>query len=306
MRNINHTTRSNPVPTQMMIQLSSTEHTGYFKNKDSIYIHYRISEPSQDIQSKGVVLWFHGFTGNSDDLESRTYKEHINREGYVFAALDHQGMGKSGGNRGHVVDYQDFLDDGHTFLNRVKEMYPSMPLFLSGESLGGALSVAFANRYQSNFEGMVLFGSAVKIDEETISPWKYYVLEFFVELLPKLALGSGVDNPEGMTRVREVSHLGKEDPLYFDTCTLSFGKNFLLLQQDAMSHLQDITIPVLLIHGLDDGVIPHTATDDISNGISSIDKTVLKYEGLRHSFYKDPLEEEIFGEIINWMNSKIN
>ena len=76
--------------------------------------------------------------------------EHVNRhshvseyfvqKGFVVFGLDHQGFGRSEGDRAHVEFFQDYADDVKQFITEIiPERYPeleSLPKFIMGHSMG--------------------------------------------------------------------------------------------------------------------------------------------------------------------------
>src|SRR5512133_1209509 len=110
-----------------------------------------------DTTPKAVVHVIHG------------YAEHIERygnvvnellpAGYAVIGNDHRGHGRSGGKRGHVVRFQDFIDDERQFYQDViKARFPGIPYFVLGHSMGSLIAMNYAEQDAADIRGLVLSG----------------------------------------------------------------------------------------------------------------------------------------------------
>lgn len=110
--------------------------------KDGLYLHARRWEPDSGL--KGVVCLVHGFgehTGRYLHVAG-----HLAGAGYALVAFDQRGHGKSGGQRGHAPSYEVMMDDMDLLLDGAHRLYPGLPLFLYGHSMGGNLVLNYALR----------------------------------------------------------------------------------------------------------------------------------------------------------------
>ena len=106
--------------------------SGNFKAPDGKSIYWKGWTP--DNTPKAVVHVIHG------------YAEHIDRygnvvgeflpAGYAVFGTDHRGHGKSEGKRGHVMSFQEFIDDEKQFQREViRTKFPNLPCFVLGHSM---------------------------------------------------------------------------------------------------------------------------------------------------------------------------
>ncbi len=65
--------------------------------------------------------------------------------------MDNRGHGLSGGERGHVNQFDDFMQDITQLIHITQQEYPRLPAFLYGHSLGGILVLNYALRYKLPF-----------------------------------------------------------------------------------------------------------------------------------------------------------
>ena len=101
-------------------------------------------------------------------LLAHGYGEHIGRYTHVAAALqaagavvvgpDHEGHGRSAGQRAVITDFEDVVDDLHAVAQRTAARYAGLPQVVIGHSMGGLIAVRYAQRYGSELAALVLSG----------------------------------------------------------------------------------------------------------------------------------------------------
>ena len=141
-----------------------------FNERDTVYgwIYVPACEP------KGIVQLIHGFGEHS-----RRYFHLIVRlmeAGYIVAADDHVGHGKTAlenntwgdwGNQG----FHTMMEDEHQLKALVSELYPNLPYFLYGHSMGSMIARDFMTKYGEELTGATICGTCgvFPIAEETIA-----------------------------------------------------------------------------------------------------------------------------------------
>ena len=115
------------------------------------------------VKPKGIVQLIHGFGEHS-----RRYLHMIVTfldMGYIVAADDHVGHGKTAMMRNTWGDWGDkgfhtMMEDEHTLTTMVKAMYPGLPYFLFGHSMGSCIARDYISKYGSELAGVTLCGTA--------------------------------------------------------------------------------------------------------------------------------------------------
>lgn len=115
------------------------------------------------VKPKGIVQLIHGFGEHS-----RRYLHMIVTfmdMGYIVAADDHVGHGKTAMMSNTWGDWGDkgfhtMMEDEHTFTTIVKAMYPDLPYFLFGHSMGSFIARDYICKYGSELAGVTICGTA--------------------------------------------------------------------------------------------------------------------------------------------------
>lgn len=112
---------------------------------------------------KGIVQLVHGFGEHS-----RRYFHMIlalNEAGYIVAADDHVGHGKTAYDSGNWSDwgnqgYTTMADDEYQLRKIVQEQYSDLPYFMFGHSMGSMIVRIHAAKYGEGISGLILCGTS--------------------------------------------------------------------------------------------------------------------------------------------------
>lgn len=130
-----------------------------FNEKDTIkaWIYTPIRKP------RGIVQIVHGFGEHS-----RRYLHMIltlNEAGFIVAADDHVGHGKTAYDSGNWTDWGDkgymtMAEDEHKLRKIVEEKFPGLPYFMFGHSMGSMILRGYATKYSDGLSGIILCGTS--------------------------------------------------------------------------------------------------------------------------------------------------
>lgn len=130
-----------------------------FNEKDMVkgWIYTPIREP------QGIVQIVHGFGEHS-----RRYMHMIlalNDAGFIVAADDHVGHGKTAYDSGNWSDwgkkgYMTMAEDEHILRGIVQEKYPYLPYVMFGHSMGSMIARSCAAVYGDDMNGLIICGTS--------------------------------------------------------------------------------------------------------------------------------------------------
>lgn len=112
---------------------------------------------------KGIIQLVHGYHEHSRRYLHMILK--LNEAGFVVAADDHVGHGKTAYVSGNWSDWGDkgymtMVEDEHTFRKIVQEEYPDLPYFMFGHSMGSMIVRCYATVYGEDIDGLILCGTS--------------------------------------------------------------------------------------------------------------------------------------------------
>lgn len=132
---------------------------------------------------RGVVVLYHGLGAHAQYPTVRYAAELLCENGFAVHALDMPGHGESSGVRGLLTSAVAVENIGLAVARHAATAHRSLPLFLMGSSMGGAIALAVSRR-SPGVAGVVLLAPMLMLDN---SLWLRRVLAAAACLAPSLA-----------------------------------------------------------------------------------------------------------------------
>jgi alpha-beta hydrolase superfamily lysophospholipase len=199
---------------------------------------------------KAVILGIHGFGDYRNAWQQPA--EIWARESITTFAYDQRGFGSSP-TRGRWAGTQTLVDDIKTMSGLLRSRYPGVPLYLAGESMGGAL-VLVASDNHLDVDGIILVAAAVR-SRDTLGPVLSAGISFFAHVVPWLPSGPTsidfqlTDNPEVMEKF-------SKDPLVLHNPRMDLAYGLFDAMDAAKAAAPNIGKPYIMVHGLSDRLVP--------------------------------------------------
>jgi len=103
---------------------------------------------------RAVVICVHGLGLNARTFES--FAQKITPKGFAIVALDVRGFGTYTASKGkEKIDFEGSFDDLATVLTGMHSTRPTTPIFILGESMGGAIALQFTAQHQDLVNGLI-------------------------------------------------------------------------------------------------------------------------------------------------------
>jgi alpha-beta hydrolase superfamily lysophospholipase len=161
---------------------------------------------------RAVVVLYHGLGAHAQFPTVRHAAELLSEHGFAVLALDMPGHGASAGERGLLASAGAVEDIGLLVARHAADAHPSLPLFLMGSSMGGAIALAVSRR-SPGVAGVVLLAPMLMLDTPL---WLGYVLALAACLAPSLAaIPSSATSASRQYRDLDRRWECEEDPLSY-------------------------------------------------------------------------------------------
>jgi acylglycerol lipase len=267
-----------------------------FTGGDGLAIFWQAWVPDGAV--RGVVVVAHGFGEHSGRYANLT--DVLVPRGYAVYIPDHRGHGKSAGTRAYIDVYDHLLDDLDVVMKRAAADHPGIPFFLLGHSMGGNIALSSALRRQDHLTGLILSGPSASLDGVP-KP-----LQVAVALIAKLAPKSGIRqlSAEGVSRDPDVVKAYVDDPMVFHgKMPAATAAAMVKASKSFPARLPSLRVPLLVVHGSADQLVPVAAGRLVDRLAGSPDKTLKVYEGLAHEVFNEPEKATVLNDVVTWLDS---
>lgn len=250
-------------------------------------------------EAKAVILLSHGYAEHLGRYEHVAAA--LNEADYDVFALDHWGHGRSDGVRGFVPAFSVYRDGVDALLAEATAAQPSKKRFLIGHSMGGLIAANYLTRAQGAFAGAVLSGPSVKAVDQPPAP-----VLFIGRILSRLAPKAGLIGLDAnlVSRDPNVVDAYVNDPLvYRGKISARLGAEMLDAMTETLERATQLSLPLLLLHGGEDGLAAPEGSRLLYERASSADKTLKIYDGFFHEIFNDPGKESVIADVVAWLDA---
>jgi acylglycerol lipase len=252
-----------------------------------------------DGEPRGVVVLAHGLSEHSGRYQHVAAR--LAGGGFAVEAYDHRGHGRSDGPRS-FVEMDAVVADLDALVDAAAAAHPGVPLFLLGHSMGGLVAIEYAIRQQRKLTGLILSSPLAAL--EAASPLTRMTARVISLVAPQLGL---VDIDSALvSRDPEVVRAYDADPLVFRRRLPARTVSQL---ESAVSSLPErarvITVPVLIMYGSGDHLVPPAGSVMLDSVISSQDKTLRVYDGLYHEIFNEPEQQQVLDDLCAWLSAHV-
>ncbi|MFZ0535103.1 MAG: lysophospholipase [Anaerolineales bacterium] len=250
---------------------------------------------------KAIISLVHGLGEHSGRYTH--WAALLNQVGYTVLTYDLRGHGKSGGNRGHISSFNEYLNDTDLLVKEAEDRFPGMPYFLYGHSLGAIITSNYVLRRKPKFAGVILTALSNKTALQE-QKGKVMLAKVLGSLLPKMLMSTGLD-PLTISKDPEVVALYKNDPMVHHQASLGFAKGSMDAIAWADQHASEWTLPVLFMHGEKDKLGYVEGSKEFASKIKG-DCTLKIWPGLFHEVHNEPEKQQVFDYLREWLDKHSN
>ncbi|OQW86253.1 MAG: hypothetical protein BWK78_10275 [Thiotrichaceae bacterium IS1] len=212
--------------------------------------------------------------------------------------LNWRGHGTATGPRGHAPSYLAIMADLDLFLIVMQQHYPSVPIFLYGHSLGGNLVINYALRYHPTIAGIIATAPALRPAFQP-AKWKLWLANLLYHLWPSFSFPAELDL-SALSHDSNIVQQYRQDPLIHGRLSARLGLDILATGEWALQHANELTLPLLLMHGEADRITSAEASSEFAHQAGR--RCTLKlWEGLYHEIHNEPESEAILVYLVNWL-----
>ncbi len=213
----------------------------------------------------------------------------------AVVAYDQRGHGRSGG---ALPSFDTLMSDIDPVLARMQELSTAPP-FLYGISLGGGLVLNYALKRKGPLRG-VIASSPLLATAFQPPRWKLAFAKLLQDWWPSFTLPSGID-PNALSHDPEAVEQYRKDPLVHHRISAALGLSMLEAGRWAVAHASELAVPVLLMHGTQDRITSHIASQEFAEGAGP-QCTLRLWDDLYHDLHHERTREEVLTYVTQWIS----
>jgi alpha-beta hydrolase superfamily lysophospholipase len=253
-----------------------------------------------------AMLCIHGL-----GLQSNSYEFFANaasKHGIAVYAIDVRGFGSwinAGGKA--KVNFDDCLSDIKLSFESIRTAHPGIPVYVLGESMGGAIALRAASMYPDLVDGLI---SSVPAGER-FNQGKTSAKVFLNLLSGFNVTNVGSDIVNQATKNVKLKAQWTGDPL----ARLNLSPQELIQFQDFMNNNHEAAkklsdMPVLFVQGNGDQLVKPEGTWELFNSVAAKDKSFFAVPG-EHLIFEEAQTQEAgprdqnFQVIASWLSTKV-
>jgi len=253
-----------------------------------------------DGPAKAAIALVHGL-GEHSDRYPRVV-ERLTAAGHAINAYDLRGHGRSGGPRLYARSFDALMKDIDSHIERTKERFPGLPVFLYGQSFGGEQVLYYALQRPAAIAGVV--ASSPLLAPGTKQPAaKLAAGRLIARIVPTLIFPTGVPL-ESISRDPAVIEWTRTDALYQDNgVSARLGTDFLAAGDWILSQTR-FPLPLLIMQGTDDQHVSAQKTIEFAKALSG-DVTLKVWDRGRHELHNDLDREAVIDFVLVWLGKHL-
>ncbi|MER5748364.1 lysophospholipase [Streptomyces sp. NPDC002088] len=229
------------------------------------------------------------------------YGEHIGRYEQLAGVLaahgaavfgpDHQGHGRSAGERVVIEDFEDVVSDVHAVAELARAACPGVPVVVVGHSMGGLIAARFAQRFGGEVTALVLSGPVIGV-------WETPGRLLAHDEIPDIPI-----SPAALSRDPAVGTAYAADPLVWHGPMKRPTLEAFVRTLETVAKGGDVgRLPLLWLHGDDDRLVPLAGSRIGVERLSGGNLTERIYPGARHEVFHETNKAEVFADLIRFLD----
>ena len=261
----------------------------------------------KNVQPKAVLLCVHGLGLNSASYNE--FAQQMVKEGIGVFAVDVRGFGTWMRMKGkQKCDFESCISDVEQALKVLHTVYPQKPIFVLGESMGGAIAMRVTADHPDLVDGLISCVPSGDRFHKTKNQLKVALNLITFRGNKDLDVGTAV--MKDATEDESMRSKWKDDPLN----RLKLSSNELIHFQRFMNENHETakrnsTTPVLFVVGLEDKLVKPKGSMELYEEVASEDKKMATIKKAEHLVFENhPISAELKSLLVYWLltHKKIN
>jgi len=276
-------------------------HPTHFATRDGLSLPYQ-SWSAKDEKPKAILVALHGFNDYSAFFEDPA--TFMQAHGITSYAYDQRGFGGAGF-RGRWFENARYRMDARDFTQLIAEKHPGIPLYILGESMGGAVAMTMLSEQDAPWvTGAILSAPAVWGRESM--PWAQSALLWLsAHTMPSVTMSGRGLKIQPSDNIEMLIALGR-DPLIIKGTRVDAINGLVDLMDDALAASRTFSARSLILYGGRDEIVKAGPTRMMFERLPKDAKDkhqIAIYPKAYHMLLRDLDAKTVWTDIIAWTDS---
>ena len=250
---------------------------------------------SAEGDTKAVLLALHGFGDHARFVEeaAKTWAP----QGITTYAYDQRGFGTSP-HRGLWAGTATYVADAKTMVRLLAARHPGVPLYLLGESMGGAVATLVATDASLPLSGVILSAPAVWARDTMpfYQRWGIFLASYSVPFLYATSEAVVVQSSDNLEMLKAM----QADPLILKKPRVDAIHGLVDLMDEAFAAAGALQRPTLALYGRKDQLVPPEPTRLFWQALPAGHRLAL-YDNGWHFLLRDLEADKVVNDVAAWI-----
>ncbi|MBK05256.1 MAG: hypothetical protein CL920_07350 [Deltaproteobacteria bacterium] len=262
----------------------------------------RLYKQTWGTPEKGVIVLLPGF---ADHLGRHKHLVRaLTERGYGVEGFDHRGNGQSGGVRGHVEHFDQYIEDLHAFLRPIWQY--NKPTFLLGQSHGAHIALRYGLLHpKSELIGVIAAAPFLGMNEQ-LPMTKRWMASLASTFWPRFHESNKLQI-EVLSHDPDIIEETKQDPLYGRVATARWYTETLKAMDETIKRAHEFTYPLLMQLAGEEKIVDPNAGRRFFEKVHLNSKSIIEYPGYFHEIYNETPDRRgpVFEDLGNWLDDNL-
>lgn len=273
-----------------------------FVSNDGVHLPLRYWLPEEKADIKAVIIALHGFNDYSNFFAEPG--RFFAQSGIASYAYDQRGFG-AGSYRGLWAGTPAYVRDLYVFTHLIKLQHPGVPVYVLGESMGGAVVIAsMTSNLRPPVDGIILSAPAVW-GRETMPWYQRALLWVSSHVAPSMKVTGKELGLRPSDNIEMLRALGR-DPLVIKETRIDAIYGLTNLMDIALVGSRYLDVSTLMVYGEKDEIIPPKPVRRMLKNLPSDGLQywhIAFYRNGYHMLLRDLQAQVLWQDIVAWISA---
>lgn len=228
--------------------------------------------------------------------------QHLNSRGISVVAVDLRGHGRTVSPRGVARQYDDIYGDVRTLIDETRRLYPALPRFLFGHSMGGGLVLHHGMNHQSDSLSGYLVSAPLIHAKRQLPFYLRAAVKLMRKMMPSGTMPISVSGTKISSLVAQ-QELYDNDPLNHNRLGFGLGVDMIEVGETVLKNAAQWDKPLRLWHSKADQITAYDAAKKFALQANHCEFT--SFEDVQHEMHHDVVREEVHSLMVEFILQRL-